>query len=437
MRGMTRLLHAIVASALWAGGCQFVAGVRTDVELNEELNDAGTPCLNGSVLAGATVDGSQTDCIDSVCKDGELIAEPDDTEIPDDGLECTVDTCAGGNKLFQPMPGASCGESGTLTCNSLGQCEGCAIAAECGTDAACRIWKCEMDNTCTTTDQPQGTLTGTQAPGDCKKTQCNGVGGEETVIDDMDAPVDTNDCTDEVCMMGMPSHPNSVQDQICGMGGVCNGSGACVQCNTPAQCPGMESFCRMRTCNTGMCGLSDTADNTALPMSDQVAGDCKEIQCNGMGGTKTVNSNNDLPVDGEECTNDVCTSGVPTNPNRPPGDGCSQDGGEVCDGNGACKKNNGTVCSSDGECVDGSCTDGVCCNTTCDTQCFSCNQANSLGTCTPVVKYDEDPNAMTTCMGMRACNGIGLCLLKDGQTCVNNGDCISGKCQGTPKVCVP
>src|SRR5262249_30233368 len=61
----------------------------------------------------------------------------------------------------------------------------------------------------------------------------------------------------------------------------------------------------------------------------QVAGDCKVIQCDGGGNQVQVTDDSDRPVDGNACTADVCTAGVPSNPPLPPDTSCG--GPAVCD----------------------------------------------------------------------------------------------------------
>jgi len=75
----------------------------------------------------------------------------------------------------------------------------------------------------------------------------------------------------------------------------------------------------------------DAPAGTPLPAPLQTAGDCQVAQCDGNGGTKLAVDDTDVPVDGNDCTQDLCTSGVPSNPALPVGSACSQDGGELCD----------------------------------------------------------------------------------------------------------
>ena len=61
----------------------------------------------------------------------------------------------------------------------------------------------------------------------------------------------------------------------------------------------------------------------------QTTGDCKQNQCDGAGTTVVVNLDTDVPVDGNQCTNDVCASGTPSNPPSAILTSCNQSGGTV------------------------------------------------------------------------------------------------------------
>jgi len=77
----------------------------------------------------------------------------------------------------------------------------------------------------------------------------------------------------------------------------------------------------------------------------QTPGDCKQNQCDGAGLIVAVNENTDLPVDTNQCTNDVCTNGTPSNPPAMTGTACNQNGGTLCDNAASCS-NGPTVVST-------------------------------------------------------------------------------------------
>jgi hypothetical protein len=65
------------------------------------------------------------DCQHVVCDGtGGETSVADDTDVPDDGNECTLDSCANGAPVVSPAPaGQSCGDGGV--CNGAGQCGTC------------------------------------------------------------------------------------------------------------------------------------------------------------------------------------------------------------------------------------------------------------------------------------------------------------------------
>lgn len=116
--------------------------------------------------------------------------------------------------------------------------------------------------------------------------------------------------------------------------GTCNGSGTCVQCVVAANCPGTDTECRTRTCTGGVCGFTFAAAGTVA--GSQTAGDCQLKQCDGSGNIISIEDNADVPVDGQECTQDVCNAGAPSNPPVIANTPCSQGGGTICNGSGSC-----------------------------------------------------------------------------------------------------
>lgn len=107
-------------------------------------------------------------------------------------------------------------------------------------------------------------------------------------------------------------------------------------CTTVADCPPAPP-CNIVACVADNCVSIAIASGT--PASAQVDGDCKTRFCDGYGGFVEVAALEDVPADGNECTEDVCTGDVPSNPAKPEGTPCSA---------GTCTKSG--VC---GECIEG------------------------------------------------------------------------------------
>ncbi len=307
-----------------------------------------TDCKHRTCTAGAcgsafTAAGTPTsmqtagDCKKNVCDGmGNVVSQTDDTDVPVDGNACTSDVCTAGVPSNPPAPaGTPCGSGGAV-CNGMGMCAGCVTAGDCPpTGNPCLSPVCNA-GACGTTPVAMGTPTSMQTPGDCHTNECDGMGNVMSVVDDTDVPVDGNACTGDVCMNGVPSNPALPARTACNQGGgtLCDGNGACVQCLATADCPATGNECLVAACTAGACTTADVPQGT--PTSTQTPGDCHTNECDGMGHVVVVVDDTDVPVDGNPCTSDVCTAGVPSNPPVAAGTACSQSGGVVCDGTGAC-----------------------------------------------------------------------------------------------------
>ena len=284
---------------------------------------------------GGTPVSQQTgaDCKQNVCNGMgavSIIFDPNDPE--DDGNDCTLDGCSNGSPTHNNLAaGAPC--AGGDVCNGNGACVDCLIAATCpGKDSECSQRAC-ISGGCSMSPTPAGTAVQVQSPGDCAKNVCDGSGGVVASPDDGDVQDDGNQCTTDGCSAGDPTHTPVAIGTVCGPQQTCNAAGSCIGCSTNADCPGPDTECQSRACMNGVCGFNYVPVKT--PVGVQSAGDCKSSVCNGAGGIAVVADNNDLPSDDNDCTDDVCSAGSPSNPPSSAGTACSL-GGTVCNGNGQC-----------------------------------------------------------------------------------------------------
>jgi plastocyanin len=375
-----------------------------DTECQQRTCSAGVCGFTNTAAGTAITMQTPGDCRVVQC-DGAGAAVPVnlDTDLPVDGNPCTTDVCTAGVPSNPPgTPGASCGASGV--CDPTGQCVGCLTANDCpGTDTECQTRTC-TSNTCGFNFTAAGTPIAMQTPGDCRINQCNGAGAAVLANQDSDLPVDGNQCTSDVCNAGIASNPPVGSGGACSQNGgaVCNGAGACVQCLVATTCPGMDTDCQTRTCTLSVCGTSNAPAGTLTSM--QTPGDCRANECNGAGGVVSANLNTDVPVDSIQCTSDICTAGTPSNPPLAAGSNCNQMGGTVCNGASVCVQ-----CVMNADCV--ALTGGACSMNVC--QAPSCTDNIQNGTETD-----------TDCGG--ACpSDCGI-----GDSCLVNGDCATGFCEG-------
>ena len=271
------------------------------------------------------------DCEVAECDgNGAIEQVVDNTDLPVDGNPCTQDVCSDGVPSNPAQPaGTSCGTG--MVCDGAGNCGQCNVPADCGADTECETHTC-TGHVCGIDFTAADTPVSEQTPRDCQQNVCDGAGNITSIADDTDLPVDGNPCTDDVCTAGVPSNPPAASGTSCGPTTVCDGNGNCVGCTVASDCPGSDDDCETRTCTAGVCGLSFAAAGT--PTSQQTAGDCQQNQCDGAGNTISAIDNSDVPVDGNPCTDDLCSAGVPSNPPSAAETSCNGD--EVCDGNGSC-----------------------------------------------------------------------------------------------------
>jgi len=237
---------------------------------------------------------------------------------------------------------------------------GCVADGDCDDDNPC------TSDVCNAGECSSAPIDGVPAPmaeqvaGDCHTIQCAaGVGTDE--VDDADLPDDSNDCTENVCMRGVPSNPAIAAGTACNNDmGVCNDAGTCVECITADDCDALpeDDDCQTRTCTDGVCGQDFDPQGTVVNESLQTVGDCEVVVCNGAGGTEQDVDDDDLPNDSNDCTTDTCTLGDPVFTPVTAGTACT---GGVCNDAAACV---GCLmasdCGADTFCQTRTCVDNTC-----------------------------------------------------------------------------
>jgi hypothetical protein len=469
---LSTLLLATASLFAWAPGCgsetarptsASTSGTPPDCVAAADCDDQN-PCTEDACTDGACVstpgadrlldDPTPGDCETDACEAGELVDAPLDTDIRDDGQDCTIDSCEDGHAVHTLKPDDTpCTVGGEAGFCSGGVCAG----VECDEQTPCP----DDGNPCTedSCDLVAGEcvfapLDGVPTPGvvpedDCIVHQC--VGGVDTVlVDDSEIPDDDNDCTDDLCTDGVPSNPPKVVNTACGDQGdlVCDGAGTCGECNPDKvleQCP-FTPPCETPTCQNHTCGK--VFNQAGDPSPAQIAGDCKRVVCDGAGGTTIINDDTDPPSDGNDCTSDLCSGGVATHPSLPALSACA---GGLCDGAGVCKKGFGQACAAPGDCGSGLCVDGVCCDSICAGPCDACSiaagapadgtcallPASAIGnpSCSPYLCSGATSSCAVSCAGDADCSAPyycsgGLCVPDDpqGTPCALASHCASGFC---------
>ncbi len=221
----------------------------------------------------------------------------------------------------------------------------------------------------------------------CTKGKCDNPANDKIV------PTDPNPCTKDECKNGVQSHTNEPAGKPCGTDLKCDAGGVC-QCTANEQC-GAPTSCVKPTCDLVKgCVMVLPTD----PLPDPTPNDCKGVKCDGMGNEVAYNEDADKPVDdGVVCTDDLCTAGVGSHPASAVGSACM--GSNVCKAAGMC-----VFCTGNFGCVG----EEYCFN---EASCASCKNASKDGD-------ETDLN----------CGGTHCPKCEIGLTCVENGDCVSAKC---------
>ena len=438
---------------------------------------------------------------------------PNGTACTDDGNECTDDVCSGGVCSHPDLPsGTACGDptdddcTNSDTCNGAGACldnhetSGTACTDD-GSDCSDDI--CDGSGACTHPNLVVGTACGDPADDDCTNPDtCDGAG---TCVDNHEADGTTctddgNDCTDDVCASGGCTHPNLSAGAGCGdptnddctNPDTCDGAGVCLDNHETdgTACPDDGNDCTDDVCATGACTHPSLAAGAAC--GDPLDDDCTNPDtCDGAG-TCLDNHETDGTActdDGNECTDDVCATGVCTHPDHPAGTACGDPANgdctnpDACDGAGACLDNHetdGTTCTDDGNvCTNDECLVGVCVHPDNTDPCSdgdpcteddTCSGGVCSGTfipgcegCVDNIDCDDgddctenvcsggaciypdsaagtacgDPT-VTDCTNADTCDGAGTCLANDilsGTACTDDGnDCTIDMC--TAGICI-
>ncbi|WP_437647880.1 hypothetical protein [Sorangium sp. So ce362] len=77
------------------------------------------------------------------------------------------------------------------------------------------------------------------------------------------------------------------------------------ECVAAEDCPGEDRPCSWPTCNDGACSRALAFVGTPVP--DAEPGDCRRHACDGAGNATPRFDAADVPDDGNECTNEVCS----------------------------------------------------------------------------------------------------------------------------------
>ena len=426
----------------------------TDDDCQQRTCDQGV-CGTTFTGAGTAITAQNPgDCQKIVCAgDGGVTSINDDNDLPNDGNPCTIDLCTSGVPTHTDGPsGVACGGDGGLQCNNNGQCVGCVGASDCpGTDTDCLVRACDNSGVCGFSATAFGTATTAQVAGDCLSSVCAGDGGVTTVALDSDIRDGGNPCITDGCSGGVPTQTNVGVDTACGTAMICDGQGACVGCITGSDCPGSDTDCAQRACNSGVCGTTLAGSGTVVS-TGQSPGDCQQLVCAGDGGITSIDDNSDKPTNPSACVAGTCSNGNPGTSNLASGATCSgPNGANLCDGQGNCVQcNQASDCGTSNGCRTFSCVSGTCSSANAiagtvvsnpvagDCHSDQCDGNGNLvsnavddsdlpaddgnvctgETCNNGAPAHPDKGSGTPCGGTNVCDGTGACV-----ACLTSAQC--------------
>lgn len=242
-----------------------------------------------------------------------------------------------------------------------------------------------------------------------------------------------------------------------GSGGGASGGGsaggASGSCQSVTDCGSPPSRCVALTCEQGQC-VSAPRQAGPLASNEQVAGDCRKLRCDGNGNEGSKPELDDVPDDGNPCTEDLCdASGNPVNEPLPASTPCGNPG-MSCDGNGTCQGCVENVdCGAATYCAEPLCKNGGCEmsyrtwgdalpqseQTDGDCQELVCDGAGGEITIDDDADVPADDNPHD-CQAPVACafGNVLWEIVSNGKQCGPNGlqECCAGQCCAEGLVCM-
>ncbi len=408
-------------------------------------------------------------------------------------LTCRTGVCDADGKCGSPIGGAC--TTGAICragqCNPDGKC-GAPNGDPCTAAADCRSGVCASDGVCGD-DLGSNCVT----PATCRTGACSG--GQCSLGCQADAECASGTfCEAGFCRAGLPNGALCVRAVQC-QAGVCSGDGRCGApqggaCATPSQCragacaggscgPTCASnsecvasmFCSSGTCTPrlpngdtcsaafecassfcvgGLCGVP-TGQPCAAPAQ------CRSGICDDVSGSCAATcASNAQCATGSFCdaTSHHCQVSAPNG--APPTQPCSsgsQCTSGVCASDGACGQPDGERCLTGAVCRGGACVNGLCdSGCTADAQCAGDAYCNAVGACTPKTATGGACTRAAACVS-GTCASDGLCGTPTpgactapvqcragacsngtcGTSCLNDGECLSGRYCGASGTCAP
>ena len=237
--------------------------------------------IGTKVMLAKVPDDMSGDCMSTICNgSGKVVLFVDDTDVPDDLVECTDGKCTGGMPgQVSSAIGASC--TGGLTfCNSAQSCAPCAIDTNCPAGTTCyQMKECvsciDTKKNGDETDSDCGGACGNtcldgkdcKVVGDCKNNLCTGgkcIGCFDDIKNNGEAGKDCGGPCAQKCPDGTPCmNPGDCTNGQCEDGVCCNTAcaGTCTACNIPMKEGTCTQLGKGHDDLSPVCSVSKTCEN--------------------------------------------------------------------------------------------------------------------------------------------------------------------------------
>ncbi len=277
-----------------AGGGAGGTTCSTELDCPGESNECQTrACVAGRCETGPLSPGQTLgDCMRIECDgSGQPRTVVDTSDVPDDGVECTQETCSaeGAPSSAPKKQGAACVQAGGAVCDGSGKCVECNFSADCSGGGPCSGGLC-VPPECT-----DGSKNGDESDIDCGGPDCQpcATGQGCTAI---------TDCESKVCIAGKcvaPTCSDKVKnaeetDVDCG-------GPACVDCQDGKGCL-TAADCTSGVCTAGMCQVPACEDGVKN-------GAETDVDCGGGTGCLACPSGKTCAVHAD-CASEACLGGT-------------------------------------------------------------------------------------------------------------------------------
>lgn len=108
-----------------------------------------------------------------------------------------------------------------------------------------------------------------------------------------------------------------------------------IACKKVEDCPGSD-VCGQRLCENGSCKMSSVVEAGTLTINNE-RGNCQRFVCDGRGNEILEIDDTDIRIDGDNCTEDICTNGIASNPPSDEGKQCGAVASVKCSATGDCE----------------------------------------------------------------------------------------------------